>query len=66
MVATDLSAGFTEFFAREDVDLSEFGRGRPVRAADPEEIASAFAYLASDDAGYVSGAIMVLDGGSTA
>ena len=66
MVATDLSAGFTDFFAREDVDLSEFGRGRPVRAADPEEIASAFAYLASDDAGYVSGAIMVLDGGSTA
>ena len=40
--------------------------GPPVRAAEPEEIASTFAYLASDDAGYVSGAIMVLDGGSTA
>jgi NAD(P)-dependent dehydrogenase (short-subunit alcohol dehydrogenase family) len=66
MVATDLSAGFADFFAREDIDLSEFGRGTPIRAAEPEEIASAFAYLASDDAGYVSGAIMVLDGGSTA
>jgi meso-butanediol dehydrogenase / (S,S)-butanediol dehydrogenase / diacetyl reductase len=66
MVATDLSAGFSDFFAREDIDMSEFGRGRPVRAAAPEEIASAFAFLASDDAGYVSGAIMVLDGGSTA
>jgi NAD(P)-dependent dehydrogenase (short-subunit alcohol dehydrogenase family) len=37
-----------------------------VRAAEPEEIAAAFAYLASDDASYVSGAIMVLDGGATA
>jgi 3-oxoacyl-[acyl-carrier protein] reductase len=66
MVATDLSAGFADFFAREEIDMSEFGRGQPVRAADPDEIAAAFAYLASDDAGYVSGAILVLDGGSTA
>jgi NAD(P)-dependent dehydrogenase (short-subunit alcohol dehydrogenase family) len=65
MVATDLSAGFSDFFAREDIDLSEFGRGSPIRAAAPEEIAAAFAYLASDEAGFVSGAILVLDGGST-
>ena len=66
MVATDLSAGFADFFAREQIDLGEFGRGAPVRAAEPDEIASAFAYIASDDAAYMSGAIMVLDGGATA
>ena len=66
MVATDLSAGFSDFFAQEDIDLSEFGRGSPIRAAQPEEIAAAFAYIASDEAGFMSGAILVLDGGSTA
>ena len=66
IVATDLSAGFSDFFAREDIDVSEFGRGQPVRAASPEEIAASFAFVASDDAAYMSGAIIVLDGGSTA
>ena len=65
MVATDLSAGFADFFAKEEIDLSEFGRGTPVRPAQPEEIATTFAFLASDDAAYVSGAIVVLDGGAT-
>ena len=65
MVATDLSAGFADFFAREEIDMSEFGRGQPVRAADPDEIAAAFAFIASADAGYMSGAILVLDAGST-
>lgn len=36
------------------------------RAGEPEEIASAICYLASDDASYISGAIMMADGGSTA
>lgn len=66
MVATDLSAGFRDFFASEDIDLSEFGRGQPVRAASPDEIAATFAFVASDDAAYMSGAIIVLDGGATA
>jgi len=66
MVATDLSAGFSDFFARENIDLSEFGRGSPIRAAHPDEIAAAFAYIASSEASFMSGAILVLDGGSTA
>jgi NAD(P)-dependent dehydrogenase (short-subunit alcohol dehydrogenase family) len=66
MVATDLSAGFSDFFAREQIDMSEFGRGQPVRAASPDEIAATFAFVASDDAAYMSGAIVVLDAGSTA
>lgn len=66
MVATDLSAGFTDFFTREDIDLSEFGRGQPVRAATPDEIAATFAFVTSAEAAYMSGAIVVLDGGATA
>jgi len=34
--------------------------------AEPEEVANLFAYLASDDAGYVTGATFAIDGGQTA
>jgi len=36
------------------------------RHAKPEEIAALFAYLASDDAQYVTGQVIVIDGGETA
>lgn len=36
------------------------------RHAAPEEIAALFAYLASDDAAYITGAAIVIDGGETA
>jgi NAD(P)-dependent dehydrogenase (short-subunit alcohol dehydrogenase family) len=36
------------------------------RMAHPEEIGKAIAYLASDDAGFVTGAAFAIDGGSTA
>ena len=36
------------------------------RHAKPEEIAALFAYLASDDAQYVTGQVIVMDGGETA
>ena len=36
------------------------------RIADPAEIASVIAFLASDDAGYVTGATLLADGGLTA
>ena len=36
------------------------------RAASPDEIASVIAFLASDDAGFINGAIVPVDGGLTA
>jgi 3-oxoacyl-[acyl-carrier protein] reductase len=36
------------------------------RAASPEEVAAAFAFLASDDASFVTGHTLVVDGGQTA
>jgi len=36
------------------------------RMAQPEEVGKAIAYLASDDAGFITGAALSIDGGSTA
>lgn len=36
------------------------------RHAQPEEIAALFAFLASDEAGYITGAVVTIDGGETA
>jgi NAD(P)-dependent dehydrogenase (short-subunit alcohol dehydrogenase family) len=36
------------------------------RAASPEEIAAAITYLVSDDASFVHGAVLPVDGGRTA
>jgi NAD(P)-dependent dehydrogenase (short-subunit alcohol dehydrogenase family) len=36
------------------------------RMARPEEVGKAIAYLASDDAGFITGAALAMDGGNTA
>ena len=50
-----------------DAMLAEVNRKVPLgRHATPEEIAGLFAYLASDDAEYVTGQVITIDGGETA
>jgi len=50
-----------------DEMLAEVNATIPLgRHAEPEEIAALFAFLASDDARYVTGAAIVIDGGETA
>jgi meso-butanediol dehydrogenase/(S,S)-butanediol dehydrogenase/diacetyl reductase len=50
-----------------DAMLEEVNRKIPLRRhAEPVEIAALFAYLASDDAAYVTGQVITIDGGETA
>ena len=59
--AMSASAGGTEFetaYARERIPLG--------RAGQPEEVAAAYAFLASDDAAFIHGTELVIDGGQLA
>jgi len=63
-VVTPLS---TNFSPPEDADMALFMRLLPLLdMAQPEEIASAVAYLASDEARFVTGTEFAIDGGQTA
>ena len=60
-VATEIREGWSE-------EASEIGPegetpSLPLRAASPEELAGAYCYLASDDASYVTGETVWVDGG---
>jgi NAD(P)-dependent dehydrogenase (short-subunit alcohol dehydrogenase family) len=61
---TPMIAGFS---MPEGVSLKEFARvTSPLGYAEPEELAGLIAYIASDDAGYMVGSIVSMDGGITA
>lgn len=60
-VATPMLSGMLRHFSDEYERLVPMGR--PAR---PEEVAAAIAFLASDDASYITGHNLVVDGGVTA
>jgi NAD(P)-dependent dehydrogenase (short-subunit alcohol dehydrogenase family) len=61
---TPMIAGFS---IPEGVSLKEFAKvTSPLGYAEPEELASLIAYVASDDARYMVGSILSMDGGITA
>lgn len=51
-------AEYTERFVRDRIPLR--------RSGTPEEVAAAYAFLASDEASFVTGALLVVDGGQLA
>jgi 3-oxoacyl-[acyl-carrier protein] reductase len=57
-IAADLGPDFIESYSREQIPL--------LRTGVPEEVAAAYAFLASDDAAFVSGSELVVDGGQLA
>jgi NAD(P)-dependent dehydrogenase (short-subunit alcohol dehydrogenase family) len=61
---TPMIAGFS---MPDGVDLNEFARiTSPLGYAEPEELAGLVAFVASDDARYMVGSIVSMDGGITA
>jgi NAD(P)-dependent dehydrogenase (short-subunit alcohol dehydrogenase family) len=57
-IAAGLDEGFEAAYARENIPLGRVGQ--------PEEVAAAYAFLASDEASFVHGAVLVIDGGQLA
>jgi len=57
-IETDMTAALPA--EQQDAYLKQIPTGRFAR---PEEVAKAIAWLASDDAGYISGAVIPVDGG---
>lgn len=63
LVATPITAGLQQMPGLQEEWTKRIPMGR---AAQPEEMAKVVAFLASEDASYMTGAIVVADGGTTA
>ena len=57
-IAAEIAPDFIDTYARESVPLRRVGL--------PEEVAAAYAFLASDDSSFMTGTQLVVDGGQTA
>ena len=64
-----LTLGPVAALAQDDIELFEkigYNATAAQRIAEPEEVAAVFHFLASDDASFVTGHSLVVDGGYTA
>ena len=61
LIFTDMTKSEPEAAVAENIRLTPLARG-----GQPSEIASGALYLASDEASYVTGAVLPIDGGYTA
>ena len=62
-----IQTDFSEYFWKNETLRSQIEAAQPIhRIGQPEEIAGAALYLASNDASFVTGQVVVIDGGLTA